>query len=91
MLYVVVAKNVLPISADCINVKLLKDIIPCLRCYVYSCFDDVTEQEWDFVLVLIPGLGKPEEIASAIVFLLSDDAAFITGVQLPVDSGWLVS
>ena len=40
---------------------------------------------------LIPRPGKPEEIAAAIAFLLSDDASFITGVQLPVDGGWLVS
>lgn len=35
--------------------------------------------------------GKPEEIAAAIVFLLSDQAGFMTGVQLPVDGGWLVA
>lgn len=35
--------------------------------------------------------GKPEEIAAAVVFLLSDQAAFMTGVQLPVDGGWLVA
>ena len=34
-------------------------------------------------------LGKPEEIAQAAVFLVSDDASYITGVTLPVDGGWL--
>lgn len=33
-------------------------------------------------------LGKPEEIAPAITFLLSDDASFITGHNLMVDGGW---
>ena len=32
-------------------------------------------------------LGTPEDIASAIVFLASDAAAWITGVTLPVDGG----
>ena len=40
--------------------------------------------------MLIPRAAQPEEIAGVIAFLLSDDASFITGVQLPVDGGWLV-
>jgi NAD(P)-dependent dehydrogenase (short-subunit alcohol dehydrogenase family) len=31
--------------------------------------------------------GQPEEIANAALFLLSDEASFITGVALPVDGG----
>ncbi len=33
---------------------------------------------------------KPEEIGKAVAFLLSDDSSAITGVDLPVDAGWLV-
>ncbi len=33
--------------------------------------------------------GRPEEIAAAIAFLLSDDASYITATQLGVDGGWL--
>ncbi|MBI3111547.1 MAG: SDR family oxidoreductase [Ignavibacteriales bacterium] len=33
--------------------------------------------------------GKPEEIASAVAFLASDDASFITGSDLLVDGGYL--
>ena len=36
------------------------------------------------------GLGKPEQVANAVAFLLSDAAAFITGVNLPVDGGYLL-
>jgi NAD(P)-dependent dehydrogenase (short-subunit alcohol dehydrogenase family) len=32
-------------------------------------------------------LAEPEEIANAILFLLSEEASFITGVTLPVDGG----
>ena len=35
------------------------------------------------------GLGEPEQVASAVAFLLSDAASFITGVNLPVDGGYL--
>ncbi len=33
-------------------------------------------------------IGRPEEIASAAVFLLSDEASFITGADLLVDGGF---
>ena len=32
-------------------------------------------------------VGEPQEIASTIVFLASNAASFITGVNLPVDGG----
>jgi NAD(P)-dependent dehydrogenase (short-subunit alcohol dehydrogenase family) len=32
-------------------------------------------------------VGQPEEIANAALFLLSDEASFVTGVALPVDGG----
>jgi 3(or 17)beta-hydroxysteroid dehydrogenase len=33
-------------------------------------------------------IGKPEELANAILFLASDEASFITGIALPVDGGY---
>jgi 3-oxoacyl-[acyl-carrier protein] reductase len=35
--------------------------------------------------------GKPEEFAAAVAFLASERAAYITGVSLPVDGGWIKS
>jgi len=33
-------------------------------------------------------LGKPEDLAGAVVFLASPAARFVTGANLPVDGGW---
>lgn len=35
------------------------------------------------------GLGQPEQVAAPVCFLLSEAASFITGVNLPVDGGYL--
>jgi 2-keto-3-deoxy-L-fuconate dehydrogenase len=32
--------------------------------------------------------GRPEEIASPIIYLLTDEASFITGQTLLADGGW---
>jgi NAD(P)-dependent dehydrogenase (short-subunit alcohol dehydrogenase family) len=46
-----------------------------------------------FLAMLVSGhpigrIGRAEEIASAVAFLASDDASFITGAILPVDGGY---
>lgn len=33
--------------------------------------------------------GRPEEVANVIAFLLSDEASYLTGVDVPIDGGWL--
>ncbi len=35
-------------------------------------------------------LGRPEEISHAVLFLLSEEASFITGIAMPVDGGYLL-
>lgn len=35
-------------------------------------------------------LMPPQAISDAVLWLLSDDARYVTGVELPVDAGWLI-
>jgi NAD(P)-dependent dehydrogenase (short-subunit alcohol dehydrogenase family) len=44
----------------------------------------------DFVLAKIPlaRLGKPEDVAAAVVYLASPAAGMVTGTSLRVDGGW---
>jgi NAD(P)-dependent dehydrogenase (short-subunit alcohol dehydrogenase family) len=34
-------------------------------------------------------MGRPEEVAAAILYLVSDEASFVTGSALIIDGGWL--
>ncbi|HWT23282.1 MAG TPA: glucose 1-dehydrogenase [Solirubrobacteraceae bacterium] len=48
----------------------------------------------DFVAALIAPqaikrVGEPEEVGFAVAYLLSDRAAFVTGIGLPIDGGYL--
>ena len=40
---------------------------------------------------LVPRIGQPEDIVNAALFLASDEASYITGVNLPVDGGFSAS
>ena len=37
--------------------------------------------------VILNSVKQPEEVASAIVFLASEKASFINGINVPVDGG----
>ena len=46
---------------------------------------------WDGMTALTPmgRLGRPEDIAAGVAYLASDDAAFITGLELYIDGGYM--
>jgi NAD(P)-dependent dehydrogenase (short-subunit alcohol dehydrogenase family) len=46
---------------------------------------------WDGMTALTPmgHLGAPEDIAAGVAYLASDDAAFVTGLELYIDGGYM--
>ena len=53
---------------------------------LWDSYEDDAFGAWSQVCPL-GRLGRPEDVARAMLFLASDDASFITGVALPVDGG----
>lgn len=53
----------------------------------------ITEQQKQGMFARLPikRIGTPEEIAAAVVYFASDEAAYTTGATLYVDGGWLAT
>ena len=60
---------------------------PMIRGFIDSTPDPAATEARLLQRIPLGRLAEPEDIAKAVAFLASDDAAFITGVALPVDGG----
>jgi len=51
------------------------------------------KEAMDAMLAGVPlrRMGQPEEVSAAVVFLVSDEASYVTGATLYVDGGWLAA
>jgi NAD(P)-dependent dehydrogenase (short-subunit alcohol dehydrogenase family) len=48
-------------------------------------------RRWHEEQLLIQRIGQPDDVVNAALFLLSDEASYITGHNLVVDGGWVAS
>ena len=58
--------------------------------FIHNLLTPEAKEAMDIVEAQHPfrGLGTPQDIARAAVFLASEDASWITGIGLPVDGGY---
>lgn len=63
-------------------------ITPMVEQFIESAKDPEAFRQNLELLNPLRGTPRPEEIARAALFLVSDDARFITGVALPIDGGY---
>jgi NAD(P)-dependent dehydrogenase (short-subunit alcohol dehydrogenase family) len=71
------------IRVNCISPAIVKTEL------VNELFTELPEGAMDRIKSLHPlGFGSPEDIANACVFLLSDEAKWITGSNLVIDGGY---
>jgi NAD(P)-dependent dehydrogenase (short-subunit alcohol dehydrogenase family) len=52
-------------------------------------FDDEARAQWVLSRIPMQRLGTADDLAGAVVFLLSDASSYITGQLLNIDGGWL--
>jgi len=86
-----VAKDYLKYNIRCNSVSPGRVHTPFVDNYLQKNYPGQEQQMFEKLSKTQPigRMGKPEEIAALILFLVSDEASFITGTDYPIDGGFL--
>jgi len=86
-----VAKDYLPFNIRCNCISPARVHTPLVDGYLAKNYPGQEKEMFEKLSRVQPigRMGQPDEIASLALFLCSDEAAFITGVNYPIDGGFL--
>ncbi len=86
-----VAKDYLPFNIRCNCISPARVHTPFVDGYLAKNYPGQEKEMFQKLSQVQPigRMGEPDEIASLALFLCSDEAAFITGVNYPIDGGFL--
>ena len=86
-----VAKDYLPFNIRCNCISPARVHTPFVDGYLAKNYPGQEKEMFQKLSQVQPigRMGEPDEIASFALFLCSDEAAFITGVNYPIDGGFL--
>ncbi len=86
-----VAKDYLKYGIRCNSISPARVHTPFVDAYLKNSYPDQIEEKFEELSKTQPigRMGKPEEIANLALYLCSDEAAFITGTNFPIDGGYV--
>jgi len=86
-----VAKDYLPFNIRCNCISPARIHTPLVDGYLAKNYPGREKEMFERLSKVQPigRMGQPDEIASLALFLCSDEAAFITGVNYPIDGGFV--
>jgi NAD(P)-dependent dehydrogenase (short-subunit alcohol dehydrogenase family) len=86
-----VAKDYLPFNIRCNCISPARVHTPFVDGFLAKNYSGQEKEMFQKLSQVQPigRMGEPEEVASLALFLCSDEAAFITGVNYPIDGGFL--
>ena len=86
-----VAKDYLASGIRCNSISPARVHTPFVDDFIKNNYPDKQEEMFEKLSASQPigRMGKPEEVANLAVYLCSDEAAFITGTDFPIDGGFI--